>query len=260
MAINASPSQDIELTAEDSDPDTTATTRLIEPANPVPAQVLARPDRIATSALEALAPFKCSSRCVHRNQRYGDFTRQVTDGGCDERSLHTADPSCDVLAESQPWGRPSGTAAQIPTAAHVRIESPSATSTLISAVNGRTCACRLQQPKPGRAAGSIAGSIGASSSVPTVGGAIKTTQPTDRSMNRKMNRRTKIGVGIAAGAVVLAAAGMGVAAAGGDETPVTGPATDQARAVATQAVPGGKAGEVDQQTAGYCVTSPRGAN
>jgi hypothetical protein len=28
-------------------------------------------------------------------------------------------------------------------------------------------------------------------------------------MNRKMNRRTKIGVGIAAGAVVLAAAGMG---------------------------------------------------
>ena len=83
-------------------------------------------------------------------------------------------------------------------------------------------------------------------------------------MNRKMNRRTKIGVGIAAGAVVLAAAGMGVAAAGGDETPVTGPAADQARAVATQAVPGGKAGEVDQETGegaafyGVKVTNPTG--
>lgn len=78
-----------------------------------------------------------------------------------------------------------------------------------------------------------------------------------------MNRRTKIGVGIAAGAVV-SAAGIGVAAAGGDETPVTGSAADQARVAATQAVPGGKPGEVDQETGegaafyGVKITKPDG--
>ncbi|MGV7688203.1 PepSY domain-containing protein [Mycobacterium kansasii] len=78
-----------------------------------------------------------------------------------------------------------------------------------------------------------------------------------------MNRKTKISVGIAAGAVALAA-GLGVAAADGDETPVTGPAADHARTAAAQAVPGGKAGEVDQETNegaafyGVKVTKPDG--
>ena len=79
-----------------------------------------------------------------------------------------------------------------------------------------------------------------------------------------MNRRTKIGVGIAAGAIVLATAGIGVAAADGDETPVTGPAADQAHAAATHAVPGGKAGDVDKETGegaafyGVKITKPDG--
>jgi hypothetical protein len=42
---------------------------------------------------------------------------------------------------------------------------------------------------------------------------------------------------------------VGVAEAiGGDDDQVTGPASDQARAAATAAVPGGTAGEVDQET------------
>ncbi|WP_204078991.1 PepSY domain-containing protein [Mycobacterium riyadhense] len=79
-----------------------------------------------------------------------------------------------------------------------------------------------------------------------------------------MNHRTKISVGIAASAVALAAAGIGIAAADDDETPVTGPAADQARAAAIQAVPGGRAGEVDQETNegaafyGVKVTKPDG--
>jgi hypothetical protein len=80
-----------------------------------------------------------------------------------------------------------------------------------------------------------------------------------------MNIRTKVGVGVAAGAVVLAAAGVGVAqATGGDNDQVSGPAADQARVAATQAVPGGTAGEVDQETGegnvvyGVAVTKPDG--
>jgi hypothetical protein len=85
-----------------------------------------------------------------------------------------------------------------------------------------------------------------------------------RRREKSVNRRTKIAVGIAAGAVVLAVAGIGVAAAGGYETPVTGSAADQARGAATQAVPGGKPGEVDQETGegaafyGVKVTQPDG--
>lgn len=80
-----------------------------------------------------------------------------------------------------------------------------------------------------------------------------------------MNRRTKVSIGIAAGAAVLATAVVGIAeAAGGDDDQVTGPAADQARTAATQAVPGGTAGEVDQETGenatvyGVTVTKPDG--
>lgn len=59
-----------------------------------------------------------------------------------------------------------------------------------------------------------------------------------------MRIRTKIGIGIA-GAAVVAAVGVGVAAADGQE--VTGPAADQARTAAVQAVPG-KAGKVEKET------------
>jgi len=56
-------------------------------------------------------------------------------------------------------------------------------------------------------------------------------------------------LGSAAGAVVLAAAAAGVAdAVGGDDDQVTGPAADTAPAAAVGAVPGGTAGEVDQET------------
>jgi hypothetical protein len=57
----------------------------------------------------------------------------------------------------------------------------------------------------------------------------------------------KIGVGVAAGAVVLAAAAVGVAAAGPNDHDVTGPAADKARAAAIQAIPG-TAGRVEQET------------
>ena len=61
-----------------------------------------------------------------------------------------------------------------------------------------------------------------------------------------MKRTVKMGVGVAAGALVLAAAGVGVADADGHD--VTGPTGDQARAAATQAAPGGKTGGVDHWT------------
>jgi hypothetical protein len=60
-----------------------------------------------------------------------------------------------------------------------------------------------------------------------------------------MRVRTRIGIGVASAAVV-AAVGVGVAVAdeGGE---VTGPAADQARAAAVQAIPG-KAGKVEKET------------
>jgi hypothetical protein len=62
-----------------------------------------------------------------------------------------------------------------------------------------------------------------------------------------MKRKAKIGVGAAAGTLVLAAAGVGVAVAGPNDQDVTGPAADNARAAAIQAVPG-TAGRVEQET------------
>jgi hypothetical protein len=61
-----------------------------------------------------------------------------------------------------------------------------------------------------------------------------------------MRVRTRIGIGVAS-AAVLAAAGVGVAVADPNEPEVTGPAADQARAAAVQAVPG-KAGRVEKET------------
>ena len=60
-----------------------------------------------------------------------------------------------------------------------------------------------------------------------------------------MKRAVMIGVGVAAGALVLAAVGVGVAEADGHD--VTGPTADQTRAAATQAAPGGKPGGMDQE-------------
>ncbi len=59
-----------------------------------------------------------------------------------------------------------------------------------------------------------------------------------------MRIRTRIGIGVA-GAAVLAAVGIGVAAA--DDQEITGPAADQARAAAVKAVPG-NAGKVEKET------------
>ena len=59
-----------------------------------------------------------------------------------------------------------------------------------------------------------------------------------------MRVRTRIGIGVAS-AAVLAAVGGGVAVADGQE--ITGPAADQARSAAVQAVPG-KAGKVEKET------------
>ena len=59
-----------------------------------------------------------------------------------------------------------------------------------------------------------------------------------------MRVRTRIAIG-AASAAVLGAIGIGVAAA--DNGEITGPAADQARAAALQAVPG-KAGKVEKET------------
>jgi NAD(P)-dependent dehydrogenase (short-subunit alcohol dehydrogenase family) len=60
-----------------------------------------------------------------------------------------------------------------------------------------------------------------------------------------MRVRTRIGIGVAS-AAVLAAAGVGVAVADPNEPEVTGPAADQARAAAVQAVPG-QAGKVEKE-------------
>jgi hypothetical protein len=80
-----------------------------------------------------------------------------------------------------------------------------------------------------------------------------------------MKRKMKIGVGVAAGALITAAAGVGMAEAFGDGNDVTGPAADQARSAAIQAVPGGTAGRVEQETGegpgvvyGVAVTKPDG--
>ncbi|AXB45294.1 MULTISPECIES: PepSY domain-containing protein [Pseudonocardiaceae] len=81
-----------------------------------------------------------------------------------------------------------------------------------------------------------------------------------------MNRKTKIGIGIAAGVLVLTGGGVGLASAmSGDGDEVSGPAADQARAAAVQSVPGGKAGAVETETDegaaayGVTVTKPDGS-
>lgn len=61
-----------------------------------------------------------------------------------------------------------------------------------------------------------------------------------------MNVRTKIGIGVAS-AAVLAGVGVGVGVAVADDQEITGPAADQARTAAIQAVPG-KAGKVEKET------------
>ncbi|OBA75194.1 hypothetical protein A5641_24440 [Mycobacterium sp. 1554424.7] len=59
-----------------------------------------------------------------------------------------------------------------------------------------------------------------------------------------MRVRTRIGIGVA-GAAIVASVGIGIANA--DSGEVTGPAADQARAAAVQAIPG-KAGKVERET------------
>jgi hypothetical protein len=61
-----------------------------------------------------------------------------------------------------------------------------------------------------------------------------------------MRVRTRIGIGVGS-AAVLAAVGGGIFVAVADDQEVTGPAADQARAAAVQAVPG-KAGKVEKET------------
>ncbi len=61
-----------------------------------------------------------------------------------------------------------------------------------------------------------------------------------------MRVRTRIGIGVAS-AAILAAVGVGVAVAVADDQEITGPAADQARAAAVQAIPG-KAGKVEKET------------
>jgi hypothetical protein len=62
-----------------------------------------------------------------------------------------------------------------------------------------------------------------------------------------MKIRTKFGIGVAS-AAVLAGVGVGIGFAFADDgQEVTGPAADQARAAATQAVQG-KAGKVEKET------------
>ncbi len=60
-----------------------------------------------------------------------------------------------------------------------------------------------------------------------------------------MRVRTRIGICVASAAVLAAAVGVGVAAA--DDQEITGPAADQTRAAAVQAIPG-KAGKVEKET------------
>ncbi|PXY16724.1 hypothetical protein BA062_38485 [Prauserella flavalba] len=75
-----------------------------------------------------------------------------------------------------------------------------------------------------------------------------------------------MGIGIAAGVLVLSGGAIGIASAvGGDGDEVSGSTADQARAAAVQAVPGGKAGAVDAETNegaavyGVTVTKPDGS-
>ena len=76
-----------------------------------------------------------------------------------------------------------------------------------------------------------------------------------------MRVRTKIGIGVAS-AAILAGIGIGGGVAVADQE-ITGPAADQARTAATQAVPG-KAGKVEKETNegaayyGVLVTKPNG--
>ena len=75
-----------------------------------------------------------------------------------------------------------------------------------------------------------------------------------------MRDRTRIGISVAC-AAVLAALGVGVAVA--DDQEITGPAADQARVAAVQAVPG-KAGKDERESNegaayyGVLVTKPDG--
>ena len=61
-----------------------------------------------------------------------------------------------------------------------------------------------------------------------------------------MRIRTRIGIGVASTAV-LAGVGVGVFVAAADGGEIAGPAADQARTAAVQAVPG-KAGKVEKET------------
>jgi hypothetical protein len=61
-----------------------------------------------------------------------------------------------------------------------------------------------------------------------------------------MRVRTKIGIGVAS-AAILAGVGVGVGVAAADDQEITGPAADQARTAALQAIPG-KAGKVEKET------------
>ena len=61
-----------------------------------------------------------------------------------------------------------------------------------------------------------------------------------------MKIRTKIGIGVAS-AAILAGVGVGVGVAAADDQEITGPAADQARTAALQAIPG-KAGKVEKET------------
>jgi hypothetical protein len=73
-----------------------------------------------------------------------------------------------------------------------------------------------------------------------------------------MNTKTKIGIGVAAGVLVLGGSSVALAAAMNNGDEITGPDADHARAVAAAAVPGGQAGKVDtdndQSGAAYGVT------
>lgn len=74
-----------------------------------------------------------------------------------------------------------------------------------------------------------------------------------------MNHKTKIGIGVAAGVLVLSGGAIGIASAvSNDSDAVSGTTADHARAAAVQAVPGGKAGAVEAETnegaAAYGVT------
>jgi hypothetical protein len=63
-----------------------------------------------------------------------------------------------------------------------------------------------------------------------------------------MRVRTRIGIGVASAAVLAAVGvGVGVGVAVADDQEITGPAADQARAAAVQAIPG-KAGKVEKET------------